>query len=408
MIENDKIIQRTSKENLDEILRKFNIGAQEVIHLSNTEFLMPGLIDTHTHASQFPNAGIGMELTLLDWLKTYTFPTEAGLVENERAVEVYSRCVRSTLDAGTTTAVYFATIHKDSSVLLADICSKMGQRAFVGKVNMDRNSPENYCEVTKDSLEDTLAFVESVTQLGSELVSPIITPRFVPSCSRQLMTELGRLASERGLGVQTHLSENKPECEWVRALEPDCDNYTQVYLKCGLLGPTTILAHCVHLTEEEIKTLKEAGAGVAHCPNSNFSLKSGVCDVRRLQDAGVKVGLGTDVSGGFSPTILNAMRTAVTASNSLASDRPQYSPLGFSDVIYLATRGGASLLDMTASLGALEPGMLADIIRVDMDAQSNTRLFGNESFKDIVSKFVFLADDRNIRNVWVAGKLVKK
>ena len=147
---------------------------------------------------------------------------------------------------------------------------------------------------------------------------------------------------------------------------------------------------------------------MAHCPNSNFSLKSGVYDVRRLQKAGVKVGLGTDASGGFSPTILNAMRTAVTASNSLTFDRPNYSPLGFSDVIYLATRGGASLLDMTASLGALEPGMMADILRVDMDAHSNTILFGTESFKDIVSKFVFLADDRNIRNVWVAGKVVKQ
>ena len=408
VIENVKIIQRTSKEHLDKVLKKFNISANDVIHLSNSEFIMPGLIDTHTHASQFPNIGIGMELTLLDWLKTYTFPTEAGLAKNERAAEVYSRCVRSTLDAGTTTAVYFATIHKDTSVLLADICSKMGQRAFVGKVNMDRNSPENYCEDTEDSLADTVAFVDSVARLGSELVTPMITPRFVPSCSRQLMTDLGRLASKRGLGVQTHLSENRPECEWVKELEPDCDNYTQVYLRCGLLGPRTILAHCVHLAEEEVSTLREAGAGVAHCPNSNFSLKSGVCDVRRLQKAGVKVGLGTDASGGFSPTILNAMRTAVTASNSLTFDRPNYSPLGFSDVIYLATRGGASLLDMTASLGALEPGMMADILRVDMDAHSNTRLFGTESFKDIVSKFVFLADDRNIRNVWVAGKLVKQ
>ncbi len=180
------------------------------------------------------------------------------------------------------------------------------------------------------------------------------------------------------------------------------------HLKTHLWLLGDILAHCIHLAEEEVKTLSEAGAGVAHCPNSNFSLKSGVCDVRRLQQAGVKVGLGTDASGGFSPTILNAMRMAVTASNSLASNRPDYSPLGFSDVIYLATRGGASLLDMAASLGALEPGMMADIIRVDMDAQSNTRLFGTESFKDIVSKFVFLADDRNIRNVWVAGKLVKQ
>jgi len=148
---------------------------------------------------------------------------------------------------------------------------------------------------------------------------------------------------------------------------------------------------------------------VSHCPNSNFSLKSGICDVRRLKDYGVKVGLGTDCSGGYSPSILNAMRQAVMASNTLTFGRPEsdHHPIQFSDALYLATRGGAILLDMENDLGALEAGKKADILLVDMTGQAATLPFGHESPVDLVHKFVFLADDRNITQVWVDGKKVK-
>ena len=257
--------------------------------LTPSQFLLPGLIDTHIHAPQFPNAGLALDLTLLDWLEKYTFPTEEGLSCPERASEVYRRCVSSTLASGTTTACYFATIHTEASLDLADICRDLGQRAFIGKVCMDRNSPETYSEETRQSVEATRTFVNSLLELDSELVRPIITPRFVPSCSRELMGELASLASSLQLPVQTHLAENLPEIAWVRSLEPDCQTYTEVYQRSGLLGPRTILAHCCHLSQSEVEMIREEGAGVSHCPNSNFSLKSGVCDVRRLQKAGVKV-----------------------------------------------------------------------------------------------------------------------
>ena len=197
--------------------------------------------------------------------------------------------MQSTLSSGTTTACYFATIHTEASLDLADICRDLGQRAFIGKVCMDRNSPETYSEETRQSVEATRTFVTSLLELDSELVRPIITPRFVPSCSRELMGELASLASSLQLPVQTHLAENLPEIAWVRSLEPDCQTYTEVYQRSGLLGPRTILAHCCHLSQAEVEMIREEGAGVSHCPNSNFSLKSGVCDVRRLQKAGVKV-----------------------------------------------------------------------------------------------------------------------
>ena len=212
--------------------------------------------------------------------------------------------------------------------------------------------------------------VQSVVGLDCELVRPIITPRFVPSCSRGLMRELGSLASSLSLPVQTHLAENLPECSWVRQLEPDCRDYTEVYQRSGLLGPRTILAHCCHLSQEEVEMIRAEGAGVSHCPNSNFSLKSGVCDVRRLQRAGVKVGLGTDCSGGFSPSLLNSMRMAVMASNTITFSDSSYRPLQYSDAVYLATRGGALLTGMEDRLGALRQNMLADFLLVDMTGES--------------------------------------
>ena len=196
---------------------------------------------------------------------------------------------RATLSSGTTTACYFATIHSEASMTLANICQAEGQRALIGKVCMDRNSPDNYSEETNESLESTERFVRTVLEMESDLVKPIITPRFVPSCSRELMYGLGKLATSLSLHVQTHLAENLSEIDWVKELEPDCANYADVYRKCGLLGERTILAHCCHLTEDEVDLIRREKAGVAHCPNSNFSLKSGVCDVRRLQRAGIKV-----------------------------------------------------------------------------------------------------------------------
>ena len=163
---------------------------EEVVILSPGQFLLPGLIDTHIHASQFPNAGLALDLTLLDWLEKYTFPTEQGLSCKARAAEVYRRCVCSTLASGTTTACYFATIHTEASLALANICRELGQRAFIGKVCMDRNSPATYSEETGQSVEATKKFVQSVLELNCERVRPIITPRFVPSCSRGLELRL--------------------------------------------------------------------------------------------------------------------------------------------------------------------------------------------------------------------------
>jgi len=409
VIQGHTILERAQETELDSILSRHQVPLENVMTLSPTQFLLPGFIDTHIHAPQLPNAGLGLDLPLLEWLEKYTFPTEAKFSQPRFASQVYERCVQSTIDNGTTTAVYFATIHRESSEILASTCKRHGQRAAVGKVCMDRNSPHYYIEETNESFEETKLFVDQVDRLGGDLVRPILTPRFVPSCSRLLMQNLGALCAERNLHVQTHISENKKEIEWVRNLELDCSSYTQVYEKCGLLSKKTILAHGVYLDAQELEIIKEAGAGISHCPNSNFSLKSGICDVRRLKDAGVKVGLGTDCSGGYSTSMQDAMRNAVLASNTvkIISDDETYQELNYVDVLHLATRGGASLLDMQDTLGALDPGKNADILVVDLAAQASTVPFGEESVTDLLHKFIFLGDDRNIVKVVVAGRVLK-
>ena len=265
------------------------------------------------HAPQYKFAGTGMDLPLLQWLERYTFPTEATFASAERARDVYAKTVARCVAAGTTTSVYFATIHRHSSVILAETTSGVGQRAYVGKVSMNRNSPADLCEGDEAAAEEE-AFIKHVLDMGNGLVTPIVTPRFVPSCTGELMRALGALADKYNVPIQSHISENKDEIAWVAALHPECKSYADVYKQHGLWNKQTIMAHGCHLTEDEVKLCKEDAVGISHCPNSNFSLCSGWLDVRRLIDAGVKVGLGTDVAGGYSSSMLDAMRQAIIAS----------------------------------------------------------------------------------------------
>lgn len=277
--------------------------------------------DTHIHASQYPNAGIFGKSTLLDWLNTYTFPLEASLSALPTAQRVYARCIARTLSHGTTTAAYYATISVPATNLLADLCLAAGQRALIGRCCMDSLAPDYYRDAGPDeSIADTKATIAHIASIdpGHSLVKPIITPRFAPSCSRKLLTGLGELQKETGLPVQTHISENKREIDLVAELFPESKSYAEVYDTHGLLGPKTVLAHAVHITDEERALIKKRGAGISHCPVSNAALASGMAEVRTWLDDGISVGLGTDVSGGYSPSVLEAVRQALLCSRNLA------------------------------------------------------------------------------------------
>ncbi|CEM07623.1 unnamed protein product [Vitrella brassicaformis CCMP3155] len=408
--------------------------------LSKGQFLTPGFIDTHIHASQHSYAGTGMDKPLMEWLDAYTFPVERQFAHLPTAEvhSLYRRAVRRTLRNGTTTAVYFATADRQASEALADVCAEEGQRAFVGKISMDRHCPPGYCETTEKSLEETARFIESFRQRPS-IVQPVVTPRFIPTCSDELLAGLGALVREHGCHVQSHMSESIDEMQFVEAIHqlkddhhkhnpyPPCPTDAEIFDRHGLLTDRCIMAHAIYLSEGDVERLRARGTAIAHCPLSNFYFAGGLLPVRSLLRSGVRVGLGTDVAGGYSPSMINAMQHAVTASRALsiqqhherhrlAGVKPwEPFPAGSSDTtspaldwvnaLYLATRGGAEALNMGKQLGLLAEGYRFDAVLWDVTIGDNIDFTGSESRREQLEKLMHLGDDRNIACVWVDGQV---
>ncbi|ORX72751.1 Metallo-dependent hydrolase [Linderina pennispora] len=358
----------------------------EQVSLQADQFLMPGLIDTHTHAPQFTFLGIGHDLPLMDWLNKYTFKHESEFKDTDKAREFYSQVIDRTVRNGVTFAAYYGTIHLEANKILAETIRTKGQRAYVGKVCMDANSPDYYSESTEDSIEVTEDFIKHV---------------------------LGDQAEHRlyGLPIQSHLCENPSEIEFAKSCFPECRSYAGIYDAFDLFTSRTIMAHCVHMSDEELALMRSRGVGVSHCPNSNFTLSSGIADVRRFIKEGIPVGLGTDVSGGYTPSMLDAMRMAAAANRALTAlkrDRGDKLegrdavPLEAAEAVFLATQGGARVMGMDDELGSLEPGKLFDALVVDL----STPLSPVPSIASTPAQFVFLADDRNVAQVYVNGKQI--
>ena len=327
--------------------------------------IIPGLADLHLHAPQYAFRGLGMDLELLDWLDTHTFPEESKYADLEYADRAYTMFADALHRSATTRACVFATIHLPATKLLMEKLEAAGVRAMVGKVNMDRNSPDSLREENAArSLADTERWLEECG--GFERVSPILTPRFIPSCTDELMRGLADIQRRTGLPVQSHLSENLSEIAWVKELCPESAGYADAYARFGLLGGEgcpTVMAHCVHLTDEEMELLAGRGVWVAHCPQSNTNLSSGVAPVRVFLDRGVRAGLGSDIAGGHCLSILRAMADAVQVSKlrwRLLDDSLR--PLTVPEAFYLGTAGGGSFF---GKVGSFEEGYAFDAVVLD-------------------------------------------
>ncbi|KAF2191241.1 guanine deaminase [Zopfia rhizophila CBS 207.26] len=392
----------------------------EIVKTQDNGFFFPGFIDTHTHASQHPNTGIFGKTTLLSWLETYTFPLESSLSSLSKAQTVYSNFVSRTLSHGTTTCAYYATTHVPTTNLLADICLKRGQRALIGRVCMNTMSPEYYRDQSvEDAVRDSKASIDYIRSIDPDgsIVQPIITPRFAPSCTATCLSALGALHKETNAHIQTHISENKPEIQLVQSLFPTSKSYADVYDTAGLLTSKTILAHAVHLTPDEISLVKSRDSKISHCPASNTALTSGCSPVRELLNAGLTVGLGTDVSGGFSPSILEECRQAIWVSRFRAMNDGDEAKLSTAEALYLATRGGAQVVGLEDKVGGFEVGKEWDAQMISLGEvkeggeqegkfEGPVDVFGWESWEDRVNKWVYSGDDRNTLAVWVRGRLV--
>ncbi|KAJ3883679.1 Metallo-dependent hydrolase [Lentinula edodes] len=416
----------------------------EIVELREGQFIMPGFVDTHTHAPQVPNLGTGYQSELLDWLEKFTFPLESKFQDVGFAKEVYPSIVKKFIASGTTTCCYYGTLHLESNKVLADIVHSLGQRALIGKCNMDRHCPPYYIESSPNSsISNTQAFISYVRSLppgpsNEPLVYPVLTPRFAISCSNELLSSLKSLAhSDTQLHIQTHIAENLKEVEFTKELYPDIEHYAGVYDSYGLLRTNTILAHAVWLEEKEIDLVKERKAGISHCPTSNFNLRSGVAPIGKYLDRGLKVGLGTDASGGFSPSMLVAMRNASIASTVVAlQNNPINTPadegkfinrqLPLATLLYLATKGGAEVCVLDKQIGSLEPGKSFDALIVDVRTSDSATAIKNPNpalwnipatspisssppqavLEGMLERFIFCGDDRNISAVYVQGKLI--
>ena len=390
-----------------------------LVTLGHGQYLLPGLVDLHVHAPQWPQLGLALDRPLEEWLQTCTFPLEARYADLGFARNVYESLVDGLLANGTTTAMYYATIHLPATRALADICLAKSQRALIGRVAMDDpdQCPPYYRDASAASAEaDTRAFIAYVQALpGNEsaLVRPVITPRFIPGCSDQLLHGLGRLARESGCHVQTHCSESDWEHRFV--LDRCGMSDTAALEHFGLLLPRTILAHGNFVSDADIALIRGRDAAIAHCPLSNFYFSDAVLPLRRILDRGVRVGLGTDIAGGSSPSVLDNARYAVIASRGLESgvdaalDRQQRrhpgSRIDAATAFWLATAGGGAALGLP--VGLFREGYEFDALRIDAGVRAgNLRIGQADAPDEILQKILYHASRANIREVWVANRRV--
>jgi guanine deaminase len=422
-----------------------------IIHLADHEYLLPGLIDLHIHAAQFGYTGTATDRTLFEWLELYTFPAEARLAEDPAwARQLYNDVVATTLSYGTTTAVYHATLHLQPCQTLVDTALRLGQRAIIGKVSMDRNSPDFYQHSTDRNVEESIALIEYIhgvagrQQRGENppppgrkeqqqddekrkvlpLILPMVTPRFIPTCSPELLSRLGQVARQCDCYISTHISEGVEEVAYTKACD-EIDHQivpgrtgTQILQSHGLLTDRCVLAHGVHLDDGDAAMLRQYNSAICHCPLSNFFFAKGLFPCRKWLSLGNRIGLGTDVAGGYSPSLWATQRDAVVTSRCLANHQYQCneaasagendydsSSLDYRHALWLATLGGARALGLEDRIGTLAVGWEFDAIIIS-PADSPIRCYPTDSIIDVLQKLCVLGDDRNVKRVFVQGREV--
>lgn len=328
--------------------------------------IIPGMVDLHLHAPQYAYRGTKMDLPLLDWLNSNTFPEEAKYEDMNYAKAAYKNFVEDLKESPTTRAVIFATLHKEATLCLMDLLEKSGLETMVGKVNMDRNSPDYLTEHSaEEALENTRNWLQAIPE-DYRHCHPILTPRFTPTCSDALMEGLGKIKKEKGIPLQSHLSENKAEIAWVKELCPDTKNYGESYDRYGLLQHS-VMAHCVHTREDELELLKERECYICHCPQSNTNLQSGVAPVKHFLEKGAKLGLGTDIAGGANLSMFRAITDAIHASKLRSCLLLEDAAITLEEAFYMASLSGGGFF---GKAGSFLTGYEADFLVYERKRES--------------------------------------
>lgn len=370
------------------------------VHDYGDKLIMQSFADMHLHAPQYPMLGMGMDLQLLDWLNTYTFNVESRFADTDFARKVYRRLAQELIANGTTRVCMFSSLHTDATWVLMEELEKAGVTGYVGKVNMDRNGKEGMLqETTDESVRETLRWLDGCRFAH---IKPILTPRFTPSCTDELMAELGKIKAESGIYVQSHLSENLSEIAWVRELHPDCERYWETYDKFGLWDDHTVMAHCVHSDEVERRAMREHNVLAVHCADSNINVSSGICPVRQLINEGVWVALGSDIAGGQQLPMYRVITTTIRTSKvRQIMDNWETSFLTVPEGYYLGTTAGHKYFG--AGEGFAAGDALHAIVLDDSDFSEAVRpLTVRERFE----RAIYMTERRNIVSVWSEGRCV--
>ena len=335
------------------------------------KLIIPGMVDLHVHAPQYAFRGMCMDLELMDWLNQYTFPEEEKYTNLDYAKKAYSIFTKALKNSATTRACIFATRHRDATVLLMELMEETGLVSYVGKVNMDREASEALIEESAEaSAYNTFGWINSINNKFQN-TKPILTPRFIPCCTDELMEELKQIQMTYGIPVQSHLSESPGEIEFVHFLRPNNEFYGDAYNDYDLFGKNddintdvkTVMAHCVWSTEKEVELMKKNGVFVAHCPASNMNLSSGIAPIRKYLDLDLKIGLGSDVAGGQSESIFRAITDSIQVSKMYWRHVNQAcKPIVFSEAFFLATKGGGEFF---GKVGSFESDYEFDAIVLD-------------------------------------------
>jgi len=386
ILKKNKIIEFRDK--IEDIQEEYTLYDYE------RKMIIPSFYDMHLHAPQYKMKGLGMDKELIDWLNDYTFKEESKFSDFKYSEKIYDDFCRELIKQGTFNIVVYSTIHKDTTEILFNKLKEYGINAYVGKVNMDRNSPNFLQENTINSIKETEELI--IEHKDDPQVKPIITPRFAPTSSAKLLKELGELAIKYNIPVQSHLSENPGEVEWVKNLYPKSPNYSTVYYENNLFGQTkTLMAHCIYVSDEGKKLMKDNKIIAVHCPSSNLNLSSGMMKVREFLDLGIDIYLGSDIGAGDTLSMREIIKLTIQISK-LVFRNNSHKPISLEEAFYMATKAPGVFFDKKESF---EKGKELNALVIDDE-------YFDLDLKERLSKFIYNGDDRNIYARYLNSKLL--
>lgn len=373
--------------------------AKEPLTDYGNQLIIPAFTDLHLHPNQYPNMGLGYDMELMPWIESYATPSGEYFKDPKQAKKIWNSFLKDIWKFGLMRTVLFGPLDVASTDLLFEMYIQTGMSCYLGKNHTDYKKDKHDTETTDQSMAAARYLIDK-WEGKSDLVHYMLTPSFAPGCTEELMKWVGEVARAEHIPVQSHLDENRTEVQMVKN-RFHTPNYAQVYMDCNMFGGDipTVMAHCIHTTEDEIQLLRSQNIYVAHCVHSNLDLASGIMPLRRYLEEGIHVGLGSDISGGHTLNMMDTMRMTIEASKVYFVTEGKQ-PVTTAEAFYLATKGGGSFF---GKVGSFEPGYAFDALVIDDDAMKDYR---GCSLEERLERFIYNGDERQIKERYCNGKLI--